>query len=156
MMKNLYMVIGKSELLLYEREDDKFNKQYIDGNPGFSYELRNIENSISELLEALVNENNLESKNELGFTLIRDANDRVGGKVESCIADYINDVIILEEIVEDYIHKAATDPLSMIDEYGINYYDNNYIIKDGKVIKSDFDLLGLTVNTDSLMEVLKK
>lgn len=155
-MKNLYMVIGKSELFLYEREGSQYNKQYIEGNPGFSYEFRSIENNISELLDALVNENNLEGRNEIQFTLIRKEDDRNGEKVQACITNHVSTVIGLKEVIENYIHQAILDGIPMIDEYGINYDGNNYRMRDEKVTKSDFDLLGLTVSTDSLMEVFKK
>ena len=59
-MQTFYLLIGKSNLYVYEKKDNTYERLYIEGNPEYAYDLNSAKTSIEQLMDELVNEYNLD------------------------------------------------------------------------------------------------
>ena len=146
-----YVVIGKSAFFVYRKNGENFEPEYIDGNPYYRYILHNIKSSAKQLLTALVDINNLDNENELELAIIENS-DRVRNvNVEQALEQCIKERIKLDTLLLRLLQDLSEDKSLYIDEFGVNYDGECYVIRNAALERSRYSLLAYTVNQDMLM-----
>ncbi len=90
-MQKFYMIIGKNELFLYEKNENGYVRQFIEGNSEYSYKLNNAKNDVDRLIKSLVNENeyNMETSAEIEFIVIDNENTIYSEIIEKALGEYV-------------------------------------------------------------------
>ena len=151
-MQNFYMIIGKNELFLYEKNENGYVRQFIEGNSEYSYKLNNAKNDVDRLIKSLVNEYNMETSAEIEFVVIDNENTIYSETIEKALGEYVTKKNDLKQILTNIIKKLKRDNKLMIDELGINFDGKNYVMSNNKLIKNDYSLLGYTLQADDIMK----
>ncbi|MGG7175289.1 hypothetical protein ACQPV1_18475 [Clostridium neonatale] len=151
-MQNFYMIIGKNELFLYEKNENGYVRQFIEGNSEYSYKLNNAKNDVDRLIKSLVNEYNMETSAEIEFVVIDNENTIYSEIIEKALGEYVAKKNDLKQILTNIIKKLKRDNKLMIDELGINFDGKNYVMSNNKLIKNDYSLLGYTLHADDIMK----
>lgn len=146
-----YVVIGKGAFFLYRKNGKKFEPEYIDGNPYYRYILHKIKPSAKQMVEALIENNNLNNESEIELVLIENS-DRVRNvNVKQALNSCVKQVIKLDEILLRLTHDLLKNKKLYIDEFGINYDEECYKIRSNELERSNYSLLAYTVDQDMLM-----
>lgn len=146
-----YVVIGKGAFFVYRKEDKKFEPEYIDGNPYYRYILHEIKSSAKQMLAALADINNLENENEIELAIIENS-DRVRNvNVKLALENNVKEVIKLDTVLFRVIHDLLKDKSLYIDEFGVNYDEESYVMRSNALERSNYSLLAYTINQDILM-----
>lgn len=153
-MQTFYMIIGKDALFLYEKNGTNYNRQYIEGNPEFHYQLNNIKKDMEKLLAVLTDEYNLDSQSELAFVVIGNGNSVVTEAITRALDGHISDKCGLDSIMPEIINKIYKEEIPLVKEYGINFDGHNYLLMNGKLDKRNYSLLGYTLNEDKIVEYI--
>lgn len=151
-MQKFYMIIGKNELFLYEKNENGYVRQFIEGNSEYSYKLNNAKNDVDRLIKSLVNEYNMETSAEIEFIVIDNENTIYSEIIEKALGEYVAKKNDLKQILTNIIKKLKRDNKLMIDELGINFDGKNYVMSNNKLIKNDYSLLGYTLHADDIMK----
>ena len=153
-MQIFYMIIGRDVLYLYEKNGTNYNRQYIEGNPEFYYQLNNMRNNIERLLQVLTEEYNLDSTLEITFVVIENDDPVVTEAVDRALERHISKQYDLSAIMPEIIKKMYVDGIPLIKEFGVNFDGRNYLLTNGKVNKCDYNLLAYTLNADEIIEYI--
>lgn len=146
-----HVVIGKSAFFVYRKDGEKFEPEYIDGNPYYRYILHNIKSSAEQLLAMLVDINNLDDENELDLVIIENS-DRVRNvNVEQVLKKCVKEKIKLSTLLLRLLQDLSEDKSLYIDEFGVNYDGECYVMKNSVLKHSKYSLLAYTVNQEMLM-----
>ncbi len=151
-MQKFFLVIGKEKLYLYVCQGERCEKQYIEGNPDFSYHINHVSNDIKRLFQSLMNEYNLQSEAELQFTVINNEDFIYSEAVNQALGQKVVKNWDLEEVMVSAIQKMNSDKSLLIDEFGANFDGKNYIMRAGKLEKTEFNLLGYLLKEDDLLK----
>lgn len=153
-MQTFYIFIGRDSLYLYEEDDTGYNRQYIAGNPEFHYQTSRVKADVEKLLDALVEEYNLENRSELTFFLIGNEDSAVTEAVCKTLDGYISERYDFNLFIPGIIQKIEAEEMPLTKEFGINFDGKNYRLIDGKLNKYDYSLLGYNLNMDKIMEYI--
>lgn len=146
-----YLVIGKDEFTLYRKNNERFEKEYIDGNPFYRYKLHGIKNNIESLLAILVDSNNLERTAELEFIVIENA-DRIRNlNVENYLGGRMKGKIMLDSILTKIINDLGKKKSLHIDKFGINYDNESYLLQSGRLEQNRYSLLAYNIEPNLLI-----
>lgn len=157
-MQIFYMIIGKGKLYLYKKENNRYIKQYIEGNSFYKYEINQVKLDLQKLLERLVDEYNLETKAELEFYIVENEDELFSEAVIKGLKEYVIKKYSLTEVLISVMEKLCKDKKLKIKEFGINYDGKSYLlsgqISNKKVKKSEFSLLAYTICEDDIMKFI--
>lgn len=151
-MQTFYMIVGSDTLYLYEKNGKEYTRQYIDGNPEFHYQINNVKRDMKKMMNALVEEYNLENRSELSFLMIGNDKPQVTEAVGKALEGHIEKKYELNTIIYDIIKRFSEDKKLLVEDFGINFDGVNYCLTDGKVCKADYSLLGYTLQTDDIVK----
>ena len=146
-----YVVIGKGSFFLYRKENKKFEPEYIDGNPYYRYILHEIKASVKQMLITLADINNLDNENEIELVIIENSDRVRNTNVKLALKNYIKETIQLDTLLLRLIHDLLKNKSLYIDELGINYDEDCYIMRSNTLERSNYSLLAYTVNQNMLM-----
>lgn len=152
-MINLYMVICKQSIFVYEKTNSGYNSIFIEGNAGFQYELHSVNWDMKKLLDYLVDEFNLDDESEVFFNIIENEDKVINKVFKNILNGHINKVYSLDVLLSRMMQELKGKSL-MIEEFGINYDGINYIQTDDVIQKRDFSLLGYTVSIDRVINLI--
>lgn len=153
-MQLFYLIIGKDKLFLYEKDNGRAVKQYIEGNAYFSYDINKADSDVKRMLDLLVNEYNLDTVAELEFIVLENDDDIRTNKIEQVLSDYIIENLDLRSTLLKIMKTLNKDKKLYINEFGINYDGMSFYIKNNKLEKSEFNLLSYTLQEDTLMKYI--
>lgn len=146
-----YIVIGKGAFFLYRKNGKSFEPEYIDGNPYYRYILHEIKSSAEKMLTELADNNNLEDRSNIELVIIENS-DRVRNvNVEKALEKYITETIKLDKLILRLMHDLLKRDNLYIDQLGINYDEECYVMKSNNLERSNYSLLAYTVNQDMLI-----
>ena len=151
---DLHMIIGRNAFYLYRRTNDSFEVEYIDGNSYRHYNTHSIKSDLENLLETVADINNLDSANEIYFSVIENADKIRNANVENVLGSRIKEKFSVDEILIRAVSSLAKDKDLHIDDFGINYDGNSYLFKNGKLEKNPYSLLAYNVSQEKLMEFI--
>ena len=149
---DLHMVIGKNAFYLYRRKNNGFEIEYIDGNPYRHYDTHSIKADLENLLETVADTNNLNSADEIFFTVIENADKIRNANVEQVLGNRIKEKISVNDILIRAFNALAQDKNLHIKDFGINYDGASYLFKNGRLKKDSYSLLAYNVGQEKLME----
>lgn len=153
-MQEFYVIVGREELYLYEKEGTEYNRQYIQGNSEFHYQINLAKNNVESLLRILADEYNLDNDSEMRFMLIENADTIVTEAVCKGFEEYLSKRCPLDVVMKNVIKRLESDGIPLIEESGVNYDGVNYKCGNGGMQKTDFNLLGYTLQPDDLMQCM--
>ncbi len=153
-MQTFYMIIGGEALFLYTKEGASYQRQYIAANPEFPYQPSRVRDDVQKLLSILVEEYNLEDRSELTFSVVGGEDIVITETVCSVLDGNISDQYSLHSVISKIITKLDKDEKLLIKEFGINFDGINYRLVSGSIQKSDYNLLGYTIQADDLMRYI--
>ncbi len=145
------LVIGKDLCTLYRKNNECFEAEYIDGNPFYRYELHFIKNNIKRLIERLADLNNLEDAEELKFIVVENADCIRNMNVEKFLGDRVKKKVTLDSILIKIIDDLGKNNSLHIDKFGINYDNESYLLKSGKLEQNKYSLLAYNVEASLLI-----
>ena len=154
-MQTFYMVVEKERLYLFERSKNGFDRVYIEGNPDFLYSINAIRDYMKRLSAFIYEEYNLEHEEEMAFTLIDNENKIISDAIVNTLSGHIIEKINVECLIKYIILELQRDEKLYISEYGVNYDGRNYILKGNEIIKSDFSLLGYTLDCEEIIRSIR-
>lgn len=149
---DLHMIIGKNAFYLYRRTNNGFEIEYVDGNPYRHYDTHSIKSDLANLLETVADTNNLDSTDEIFFTVIENADSIRNKNVEQVLENRLKGKISADEILIRTVNSLAKDKDLHIGEFGINYDGASYLFRNGKLEKNSYSLLAYNVGQEKLME----
>jgi len=150
-----FLIIGKNNLFVYERKNNRFEKQFIEGNPFYPYDLSNSEENVISFLDALANEKNLGTKTKLQFDVLENQDFVRTKSIMKTMSDYVVNVYKIENVIVTAIKKLSKDKTLQIDNYGINYDGVSYKMENGGLLNSYFDLLAYAINDEDLVNLME-
>lgn len=151
-MQDFYMIIKKEYVCLYEKTGNGFERVYLNGHPEYAYSINHVKDTMEELLKVLQDEYNLETSDELGFTVVENEDRIVTESVVRELGTCVGERIGIERLVEAVMKGLRTDRKLFIDEYGVNFDGTNYVPEEKGIGKNRFSLLGLTIGCDELLK----
>lgn len=146
-----YVVIGKGAFFLYRRAGKTFEPEYIDGNPYYRYILHDIKSSAKQMIAALVDNNNLENEEEIELIIIENSDRVRNTNVERTLKKFIKETIPVDKVLVRVMNDLAKDKKLYIDEFGINYDEECYVVRCNVLERGNYSLLAYSVNQDMLI-----
>lgn len=149
-----HLVIEKSKFYVYQFINDRFEPEYINGNPFWNYEVHAINDATANLLTALANANNLDDTNDIEVSVILNS-DRVRNvNVMKALDGHVREELPLENILIRVIKALEKNAGLKITDFGINYDGDSYILREGKLEKMPYSLLAYTVHQKEFMAMI--
>ena len=148
-----YLVTETSRLSAFSRKGDKFELEYIDGSPSIVYEPQKIKNAVKYLLDGLITNYNLNDGSELEFIVI-ESRDAIKNKV---VLDMLNaahsafKVQTLDNLLKFAIGRLLKDKSLYVNEFGVNYDDSCFRLKEGRLQSDDFSLTAYTLPKENVL-----
>lgn len=149
-----FLIIEKNSLCIYENNNGKYEKQFIEGNDHYPYNLEQIQEDIGLFLDILADEKNLGTKAKLGFDVLENKDLVVTNSVMEVLGEYTEERYRLEDTIMKILEKLSKDTKLHIQDYGINYDGTCYKEQDAKLLTGPFDLLAYTIHGDDIVELL--
>lgn len=149
-----FLIIEKNTLCIYENNNGKYEKQFIEGNDHYPYDLEQVQEDIGSFLDILADEKNLGTKAKLSFDVLENENQIRTNGVMEVLGPYTEERYRLNDTVMKILRKLSKDKKLHIQDYGINYDGICYKIHDSRLLTGPFDLLAYTVHGDDIVELL--
>jgi len=149
---DLHMIIGRNAFYLYRRTNNGFEIEYVDGNSYRHYDTHSIKSDLMNLLETVADTNNLDSTDEIFFTVIENADSVRNKNVEQVLENRVKEKFSVDEILIRAVNSLSQNKDLHINEFGINYDGASYLFKNGKLEKNSYSLLAYNIGQEKLME----
>ena len=143
-----YLVICKDKFFLY---NEKRESVHLEGNPFFKYESNKIREASIRLIETLIDENNLSSKDELQFEVIENSDKVRNGGVAKELGNLIVKSHSINDLMPKTVSALAKNPKLYIKELGVNYDGECYHF-DEPMWRSDYSLTALSIDPSEVMK----
>ena len=151
---NLYLIVGKNEFYLFRRAANKFEIEYVDGNPCRRYNLHSIGGDLEDLLATVADNNNLSSSGEIYISVIENADKIRNLNVEKAIKRHIKEKISLDNMLRRAMDALARDKNLYIADFGINYDGESYTLRENILERRAYNLLAYNVSPEKLIEFI--
>lgn len=151
-MQEFYIIIKKEFFSVYEKKENSYERIYLGGNPEYLYSVKNASKSIEKFFALIVEEYNLDSIAEVNFNIIDNEDKIVSNTVLESFGIYVKKCIHIETLMLKILNSLGRDAKLRILEYGINYDNKNYIIKDNGLNKREYSLLAYKLIDDKLIK----
>lgn len=152
-MIKLYLLIGKDKLFLYEKKDRQYTRQYVEGSPYFSYDLRRAKDAAETLLKALENEYNLSGTSEIDLAVIENRDPQCSEVMKAALGDNVVETLPLGNALKSAIQRLRREKKEKIDELGVNFDGVHYKLAGDSLLEGPFSLLGYPLSEDKLMNL---
>lgn len=149
-----FLVIGRNALYVYEKNGQKFERQFIEGSENVSINPNNIVESVNSFMEILANEKNLGTIAKLEFDVLESEEGKYNTGAVMALEKHIANRYSLCDVLKTVIKKLLRDEKIMVDVYGINYEGSSYKIEDDKIWQGQYDLLAYTVHSDDIISLM--
>ena len=142
-MQKITIIICKDEFFVFDGNE----QIYFDGNESFPYRENRVIKDIEKLLFKVVQIFNLESAKDLSVCIVtnKDASITEFVKLAFTEQEYGTNVASFIEarcVIKKAIQQLLNDSALHIAEFGMNFDGVNYFLKDGRLEKLPFSLLG--------------
>lgn len=157
-MERFLLNVNRNAFTVY-RKTEKYELQYVKGEPAFPYDGKRVALDLAELLNTLVEEYNLTSEKELEFTLVLGIDDAINGEVEKYLRERqclgSDKSLTIRDLLARLYDKLAADSRLMVQQYGVNYDGVNYQKNSRQeLVRQDFKLLAYPVNDENIIDVI--
>lgn len=145
--------IEKDRLRTYERVKGTFEPFFIEGGECFFYDGSSIKQEVETYLSALVREKNMESPDGIELIVLENSDELLNLKFSRAWDKHVKKVFLIGDMMWKVLCALRDDKELRVSEYGINYDGFSYVIRKGKIEKSDFDLLAYTIHAKNLIDL---
>lgn len=152
-MVHMVMLLGMDRIYLYEKRENRFVRQYIEGRMDFPFDLNHSGTSAQRLLEALANELNIDRVSELEFTVIDNRDALCTEVVHRAFKEHIVETIELPKVLMTVMKRLQREKKLHIQEYGVDFDGVHYMLSEGKLCSGPFDLLAYHLDEDALVNM---
>lgn len=149
-----FVIIGKENLFVFEKNGNQYIKQFIEGSPFYPYDVNSVDENINAFLDDLANEKNLGTKAKLEFDVLENEDMIRTNSVMRVMGEYVTERFSIPDTIRKVIKKLSKDKKLLIDQYGINYDSVCYKIDKENLLISPFDLLAYTVHEEDIIELI--
>lgn len=164
-MQIFYMITGRDVLYLYEKDGMKYNRQYIQGNPEYHYQIHTVKKDMEKLLKELAEDYNLDidmdhvdiqkaNNTEMAFVMVENADPVLTEAVSRGLGGFLSQKYVLDSLISDIIRKLCSDGQPLVKDFGVNFDGNNYRLANGVIQRNNFSLLGYTLQPDDLLQYI--
>lgn len=151
-VQTFYVIIKKNYLSIYEKNQKSYERVYLGGNSEFVYSVNSAKDYIEKILNMIVEEYNLDTIGEIDLIVIDNEDDIVSDAILNALGENVKERINIEKLMLKVSSSLERDKKLHIFEYGINYDDKQYLVKNENVVKNEFSLLSYTLTDDMLMK----
>lgn len=156
-MERFLLVIKSNQFVVY-KDESCCEPEHLNGSPYYEYETKRLTNNLSNLLNILLEEYNLNSLDDIKLRVItnRDAG------INEIAINYLSKINVLEQggtisvlpLLDKVYKKLSVIEDLFVSQYGINYDGVNYRIRgDGSLEEGNFKLLAYTAKD---MEIISE
>lgn len=149
-----FIIIGRNALYTYERCDQRFEPQFIEGSEFFSISSTNISEEVNLYMDILANEKNLGTIAKLEFEVLEGSETNLNAAIVTAFGEHIDKVHSLDNTLKTVIKKLLRDKKLLIDTYGINYDGCSYKLENNILLQGEFDLLGFTIHCNDVVGLM--
>ena len=151
---HFYMIIGKNSFHAYRLSDTGLEPEFIDGNPFFPYNPHTIKTDVGKFLSSIADSNNLDSTDNIEMSVVLNA-DRVRNvNTLNALGNKAKDKIPAEDILIRLVNNLSKNNELHIDEFGINYDGESYLMMNGKLQTRPYSLLAYTIKQEEFVSEL--
>lgn len=147
------MLIGKNKLFLYEKNNQKYTRQFVEGNPDFPYDPRQAKDAAETLLKILENEYNLDGPGEIDLVIIENRDSQRSEIMNKALGDNVVETWPLDKVLKAAVQRLRREKKERIDELGINFDGAHYLIEGDSLREGPFSLLAYPLSEDRLMNL---
>ena len=148
-MTKFYAAICKNGIYVFSAERKPV---HIDGEKFFEYESNKLREATRRLADKLVDENNLDGRDELKFFVIENSDALRNENFSKELGGLIAKKYSVSELLRKTISELKKNPKLYVDELGINYDGECYRTEKELLTKSDFSLLALSIEPAELLK----
>jgi len=145
--------IEKNKLRTYERKNGHFEPFYIEGDEFFSYDVTSIKQDVDAYMNSIVHEKNLADASCIELLVLENFDELLNSKFNKAWGDHVRNAYRVHDLMEKAFNALQGNKELRIPEYGINYDGFSFLLKNGKIEKSDFDLLAYTIHATDLINL---
>ena len=145
--------IEKGKLRAFERVKGHYEPFFIEGEECFSYEVPSIKQCADEFLKSIAYEKNLADSSCVDLVVLENFDELLNSKFRKAWGERVKFSYHISEMMEKVIQTLQGDKELQVSKYGINYDGFSFVMNDGRVDKSDFDLLAYTVHAKDLINL---
>lgn len=149
-----FIIIGRNAIYTYERDGQRFELQFIEGNESFPISSTNISEDVNVYMEILANEKNLGTVAKLEFEVLEGSDVNLNKAIVAAFGDCINRTYSLENTLITVTKKLLRDKKLMVDTYGINYEGCAYKLENNTLVQGEFNLLGYTIHCNDVVGLM--
>lgn len=149
-----FLIIGRNALYIYEKNGQKFERQFIEGSDKVIIDSNNIVENVNSFMETLADEKNLGTIGNLEFDVLECEESKYNTDVVVALKEHIENKYYLSDILVTIIRKLLRDKKLMVDLYGINYEGYSYKIENNNVCQGSYDLLAYTIHSDDIISLM--
>lgn len=153
-MVRFYMLIGKDKLFLYEKINQQYVRQHVEGNPYFSYDLHQAKEAAERLLKVLENEYNLDGPSEIDIVIIENRDPQYSEIMKKAFENNAIETWSLDTVLKPAIQRLRREKREHIDELGVNFDGAHYMVEGDSLREGSFSLLGYLLSEDKLMNLV--
>lgn len=114
----------------------------------------NVDENIKSYMNTLADEKNLGTTAKLEFDVLECPDVNYNNTVMAALGEYVDRVYSLGDTLKTVIKKLSRDKKLLIDKYGINYEGCSYKIENGDIVQGEYDLLGYTLHSGDVVELM--
>lgn len=153
-MRQFYLVINHGKLYVLRRVRDRFEFEYFDGDPCFTYGINRVKEAIDTLMKMLIDNHNLEDESELSFIVLASGDAALDSAFGHALGARMAQEIKIEGLLERATDILSHDPANLVNEFGINYDNRSYHMIKNKLRPSRFSLYACTLSPAYLLDIL--
>ncbi len=145
-----FMIIGKELLYICRERNGALEPVYIHGNQYQQYNpySNTIKDDIRKILEAVADQHNLDAADGIDISLVENA-DRVRNEnIKKALSGNLKRTIPLNDVLLRLVNSLRGKKELHIDDFGINYDGDSYILRNGQLQRSAYSLLAYTVKPE--------
>ncbi len=122
----------------------------ISGEETIEFEDGTAEDSLKKAIECLCNELNLPDDSTLSFLVLKSSDKRLNREIKNVLGNRMS-LVSLDYLMRRALERASKESFPLIDIYGFNYDEVNYSLKDNRLKKRPFHILGYTIPSGEKM-----
>ena len=145
--------IEKDCLRTYEKINGRYEPFFIEGDDCFFYESTSIKQYVEAYLHSIAHEKNLANSSDIELVVLENFDGLLNSKFHKVWGNHVKQVYQVQNMMGKVFSALQKDKDLLVLKYGINYDGFSFIMVNGQIEKSDFDLLAYTIHATDLINL---
>lgn len=145
------VISSRNSIYTYEADKAGMPRLCIEGSDKFSIAEDSMEEDVKSYLDALAEEKNLESVDELELDIFEGSEKKIIELIRKELKGTGVHVYDLKPILTSVIKKLSANEELMIPKYGINYNGVCYQLEGEEIKEDKFSLLAYTIHVEDII-----